>query len=53
MQGEIYKTAFNVDESTKFEHETDPEIEAAIAALPQAQALLNRASQIRAERAKK
>jgi carboxyl-terminal processing protease len=53
MQGEIYKTAFSVDESSRYEHETDPEVEAAVAALPQAQALLNRASQIRAERAKK
>jgi carboxyl-terminal processing protease len=53
MQGEIYKSAFNVDESTKYILETDPEVEAAVAALPKAQALLNSASRIRAERAKK
>jgi carboxyl-terminal processing protease len=53
MQGEIYKTAFSVDESSKYEHETDPEVEAAVAALPRAQALLNSASKIRAERAQK
>ena len=53
MQGEIYKSAFNVDESTKYILETDPEVEAAVAALPKAQTLLNSASKIRAERAKK
>jgi carboxyl-terminal processing protease len=53
MQGEIYKTAFSVDESSKYEHETDPEVEAAVAAMPQAQALLNSAGKIRAERAQK
>ena len=53
MQGEIYKTAFSVDESSKYEHATDPEVEAAVAALPRAQALLNSASKIRAERAQK
>jgi hypothetical protein len=53
LQAEIYKTAFNVDESTKYQHETDPEIIAAVAALPQAQTLLNRATQKMAERAQK
>jgi carboxyl-terminal processing protease len=53
MQGQIYKTAFNVDESTRYELMTDPEVEAAVAALPRAQALLNSASKIRAERAQK
>src|SRR5579862_5840380 len=53
MQGEIYKTAFSVEESSKYEHTTDPEVEAAVAALPRAQALLNSASKIRAERAQK
>ena len=53
MQGEIYKSAFNVDESTRYILETDPEVEAAVAALPKAQALLNSASKIRAERAQK
>jgi len=53
LQGEIYKTAFNVDESTKYGLETDPEVEAAVAALPKAQALMNSASRVRAERAQK
>jgi len=53
MQGEIYKTAFNVDESTKYGLETDPEVEAAEAAMPKAQALLLTASKKMAERAQK
>jgi carboxyl-terminal processing protease len=53
MQGEFYKTAFNVDDSRKFIAISDPEVEAAVAALPRAQALLNSASKIRAERAQK
>jgi carboxyl-terminal processing protease len=53
MQGEIYKTAFNVDDSSRYILETDPEVEAAVAAMPQAQALLNSATKIRAERAQK
>ena len=53
LQAEIYKTAFNVDEATKYQHETDPEIVAAVAAMPEAQTLLNRANQKMAERAQK
>jgi carboxyl-terminal processing protease len=53
MQGEIYKSAFNVDESSKYILQTDPEVEAAVAAMPKAQALVNSANKIRAERAKK
>jgi carboxyl-terminal processing protease len=53
LQGEIYKTAFNVDESTKYELETDPEVIAAEVALPKAQALLNGASLSRAQKAQK
>jgi hypothetical protein len=53
MQGQIYKTAFNVEESTRYELMTDPEVEAAVTALPKAQTLLNSASKIRAERAQK
>jgi carboxyl-terminal processing protease len=52
-QAEIYKTAFSVDESTKYELQTDPEVEAAVAALPKAQTLLNGASKIYNERAKR
>jgi carboxyl-terminal processing protease len=53
MQGEIYKTAFNVDESTKYGLSTDPEVVAAIAGLPHAQALLDAGNKVRAERAQK
>ncbi|HVW09324.1 MAG TPA: S41 family peptidase [Bryobacteraceae bacterium] len=53
MQSEFYKTAFNVDDSTRYIIETDPEISAAIEALPKAQALVANANRIRAERAKK
>ena len=53
MQSEFYKTAFNVDDSSRFIIETDPEIAAAIEALPKAQALVMNANRIRAERAKK
>ncbi len=53
MQSEIYKTAFNVDDSTRYILETDPEVEAAVSALPKAQTLLNTATKIRAERAQK
>jgi len=50
VQTEIYKTAFSVDESTKYELETDPEVEAATDAMPKAQSLLNSAARIRPKR---
>jgi carboxyl-terminal processing protease len=53
LQGEIYKTAFNLDEANKYELQTDPEVVAAVAALPKAQALLQSATKVRAERAQK
>lgn len=53
LQAEIYKTAFSVDESSKYETMTDPEIEAAVNALPKAQALLTSAHKIVVERMKK
>jgi carboxyl-terminal processing protease len=53
LQENIYKTAFNVDESTKYELETDPEVLAAVAAMPKAQALLDNVNKIRAARAQK
>ena len=34
LQSELYKTAFNLDESRNYALATDPEVEAAIAALP-------------------
>jgi carboxyl-terminal processing protease len=53
LQTEIYKTAFNIDESRKYEITSDPEVQQAIAALPKAQALLNNAKKVIAERMKK
>jgi len=53
VQTEIYKTAYSVDESSKDELETDPEVEAAIDAMPKAQALLDSAARVRAEKTKK
>jgi carboxyl-terminal processing protease len=53
LQAEIYKTAFSVDESRKYEIKTDPEVEQAIDALPKAQALMSSAKKIIVERMKK
>jgi carboxyl-terminal processing protease len=53
LQMEIYKTAFSVDESRKYEIKTDPEVEQAIEAMPKAQALLSSAKKIIVERMKK
>ncbi len=53
LQENIYKTAFSVDESTKYVLETDPEVLAAVAAMPKAEALLLNANKARAERAQK
>jgi len=53
LQAEIYKTAFSVDESQKYEIKTDPEVEQAIDALPKAQALMNSAKKIIVERMRK
>jgi len=52
LQAEIYKTAFNLDESRNYALATDPEVEAAIAALPKSQALLDSASGVK-QRAQK
>ena len=40
LQAEIYKTAFSVDEADGSMIKTDPEVEAAVEAMPKAQALL-------------
>jgi carboxyl-terminal processing protease len=53
VQAEIYKTAFNVDESRKYEIKMDPEVEQAIEAMPKAQALMSNAKKIIAERVRK
>jgi len=53
VQAEIYQTAFSVDESRKYQIMTDPEVEAAIESLPKAQALMNSARKMVAERTRK
>ncbi len=53
LEAEIYKTAFSVDESRKYEIKTDPEVTAAVDALPKAEALLNSARKIVVERMRK
>jgi carboxyl-terminal processing protease len=53
LQAEIYKTAYSVDESSKYEFKTDPEVEQAIDALPRAQALMDSARKIIVERMRK
>jgi carboxyl-terminal processing protease len=53
LQAEIYKTAFSVDEAAKYEVMTDPEVEAAVTAMPKAQALLASTRKLVVERMKK
>src|SRR5260370_37530068 len=53
VQSEIYKTGFNIEEADRYEIRVDPEVEAAMNALPKAQALLASAKKIVAERMKK
>jgi carboxyl-terminal processing protease len=53
LQAEIYKTAFNQDEAMKYDTKTDPEVLAAIDAMPKAQSLLNSTRKIVVERMKK
>lgn len=53
VQSEIYQTAFSVDEKMKYDTRTDPEVEAAVNALPKAEALLSSARKIVVERMKK
>ena len=53
LEGEIYKTAFNLDKSREYALQTDPEVLAAVAALPKSEALINSANKVRAERAQK
>jgi len=53
LQSEIYQTAFSVDEKQKYDTRTDPEVEAAVKALPSAQTLLSSARKIAAERMQK
>jgi carboxyl-terminal processing protease len=53
LQSEIYKTAFSVDEASMYDTRTDPEVEAAVKALPKAEALISSARKIVVERMKK
>jgi hypothetical protein len=53
LQAEIDKTAFSVDVADQFEIKTDPEVLAAIDAMPKAQGLLNNAHKILVERMQK
>jgi carboxyl-terminal processing protease len=53
LQAEIDKTAFSIDVADQFEIKTDPEVLAAIDAMPKAQALLNNAHRILVERMQK
>lgn len=53
LQAEIYKTAYNVDQSQQYEIKTDPEVEQAIDALPKAAALMSNAKKIIVERMRK
>jgi carboxyl-terminal processing protease len=53
LQSEIYKTAFSVDESRKYDISTDPAVEKAIESLPKAQALLKSAKKIIVQRMQK
>jgi carboxyl-terminal processing protease len=53
LQEEIYLTAFDNDAAGKYKYETDPEVLAAVAAIPRAQTLLDTASRGKAQRAQK
>jgi carboxyl-terminal processing protease len=50
LKREMYITAFNLDESQKVAVETDPEVDAAIEAMPKAKALVDSARKIVVER---
>ena len=50
LQSTMYTTAFSVDESRRFDIETDPMVEKAIEALPKAQALLESARKVMVQR---
>jgi len=53
LQAEIDKTAFSVDVADQFEIKTDPEVLAAVDAMPKAQGLLDNAHKILVERMQK
>jgi hypothetical protein len=53
LQSEIYKTAFSVDESRKYDIMNDPEVLQGVDALPKAEALMSNAHKVIVERMKK
>jgi carboxyl-terminal processing protease len=50
LQSNIYTTAFSVDESRRFDLETDPMIQKAVEAMPKAQALLENVRKVLVQR---
>jgi carboxyl-terminal processing protease len=50
LKDEMYKTAFNLDESERVSIESDPEVERAVDAMPKAKALLDSARKIVVQR---
>jgi hypothetical protein len=50
LAGEMYTSAFNVDESDLMFHRTDPEVEKAVDMMPKASALLESAKKIIVQR---
>jgi len=53
LQAEIYTTAYSVDEAHKYETLNDPIVEAAVTAMPKAQALLANARKVVVQRMKR
>jgi carboxyl-terminal processing protease len=50
LQSNMYTTAFSVDESRRFDIETDPMVEKAVESLPKAQALLDNVRKVLVQR---
>ena len=50
LQSNMYTTAFSVDESRRFDIETDPMVERAVEAMPKAQALLENVRKVLVQR---
>jgi carboxyl-terminal processing protease len=50
LQSNMYTTAFSVDESRRFDLQTDPMVEKAVESLPKAQALLDSVRKVMAQR---
>jgi len=50
LRREMYSSAFSIDDAGRLARETDPEVAAAVEAMPKAQALLDTAKRIIAQR---